>query len=234
MKFRKQLRESIGLLKRPNGVFGTRYTLEDIDTELDHRDKVIKKVERKADKHHRQKKKYLQKAVESKNQRKLRYVAKAKEAEMHKSFFSELFDNLMAQQLFLTKLSLKAKEKRIFDSPMEEFGFEIDIGGMNADAISNALQSSSFNQDEIGQTMEEIQMEFDMMDDSTGISLDLDDIKKEAEMLEAEDIRSDSFELGGDLNSAIDDQIEKELNNLEAGGSAGSSPGEEGPPTAND
>ena len=214
MKFRSQIRQTLAPLLGNQGIFNTGYTLDEIEDELNRRDKAIQRVERKTDKYHKRKKKCLQKAASSKNQRKLRFVAKAKEAEMYKSFFAELFDNLMAQQLFLTKLSLKAKRRSIFQSPMEEFGFNVDIGGMNQDAVTDALQRSSFEQDNIQNTIEDVQMEFETMEDD-GLSLDLDELKDEADMLEASDIESDSVDLGSSFNEAIDSQIEEELDQLE-------------------
>ena len=215
MRIRNQAREALKLLsRRPNGVFNTEYTLDDIDDELSRRENVIQRVEKKTDKHHKLKRKYLEKAADSKNQRKLRYVSKAKENELHKSFYSELFDNMMAQQLFLTKLSLEAKRREIGADPMEQFGFDVDIAGMDADAVTNALQKSSIQQEEIGDTIEQIQMEFDA-DSHSGLSLDLDELKQEAEMLEASDIESDSVDLGSEWDDAIDQQIDEELDRLD-------------------
>ena len=215
MRIRNQAREALKLLsRRPNGVFNTEYTLDDIDNELSRREDVIQRVEKKTDKHHKLKRKYLEKAADSKNQRKLRYVSKAKENELHKSFYSELFDNMMAQQLFLTKLSLEAKRREIGADPMEQFGFDVDIAGMDADAVTNALQKSSIQQEEIGDTIEQIQMEFDA-DSHSGLSLDLDELKQEAEMLEASDIESDSVDLGSEWDDAIDQQIDEELDRLD-------------------
>ena len=215
MRIRNQAREALKLLsRRPNGVFNTEYTLDDIDDELSRREDVIQRVEKKTDKHHKLKRKYLEKAADSKNQRKLRYVSKAKENELHKSFYSELFDNMMAQQLFLTKLSLEAKRRQIGADPMEQFGFDVDIAGMDADAVTNALQKSSIQQEEIGDTIEQIQMEFDA-DSHSGLSLDLDELKQEAEMLEASDIESDSVDLGSEWDDAIDQQIDEELDRLD-------------------
>jgi hypothetical protein len=215
MRIRNQAREALKLLShRPNGVFNTEYTLDDIDNELSRREDVIQRVEKKTDKHHKLKRKYLEKAADSKNQRKLRYVSKAKENELHKSFYSELFDNMMAQQLFLTKLSLEAKRRQIGADPMEQFGFDVDIAGMDADAVTNALQKSSIQQEEIGDTIEQIQMEFDA-DSHSGLSLDLDELKQEAEMLEASDIESNSVDLGSEWDDAIDQQIDEELDRLD-------------------
>ena len=215
MRIRNQAREALKLLsRRPNGVFNTEYTLDDIDNELSRHEEVIQRVEKKTDKHHKLKRKYLEKAADSKNQRKLRYVSKAKENELHKSFYSELFDNMMAQQLFLTKLSLEAKRRQIGADPMEQFGFDVDIAGMDADAVTNALQKSSIQQEEIGDTIEQIQMEFDA-DSHSGLSLDLDELKQEAEMLEASDIESDSVDLGSEWDDAIDQQIDEELDRLD-------------------
>jgi len=215
MRIRNQAHEALKLLsRRPNGVFNTEYTLDDIDNELSRREDVIQRVEKKTDKHHKLKRKYLEKAADSKNQRKLRYVSKAKENELHKSFYSELFDNMMAQQLFLTKLSLEAKRRQIGADPMEQFGFDVDIAGMDANAVTNALQKSSIQQEEIGDTIEQIQMEFDA-DSHSGLSLDLDELKEEAEMLEASDIESDSVDLGSEWDDAIDQQIDEELDRLD-------------------
>lgn len=215
MRIRDQAREAVSLLSnRPDGVFNTEYTLDEIDEELSRREDVIQRVEKKTDNHHKLKKKYLEKAADSKNQRKLRYVAKAKENELHKSFYSELFDNLMAQQLFLTKLSLEAKRRQIHAEPLDQFGFDVDIAGMDADAVTNALQESSLEQEHVGDTIEQIQMEFDA-DSHSGLSLDLDELKQEAEMLEASDIESESVDLGTEWDDAIDQQIEEELDRLD-------------------
>jgi len=217
MKFREQPKAVLKQLNarlRNNGVFNTQYTLEELERELSQRERVIRKIEKKAEKNHNRKKRYLKKAADSMNQRKVRFAAKAKEAEMHKSFFSELFDNMMAQYLFLTKLVIEAKQRRVYEAPMEEFGFNVNIDQMNVDAVTNALENSSMKQAEVSDTIDEIQMEIDTADRS-GITLDLEEIKQEADMLSASDIESDSFDVGGEWNDAIDEQIEAELDRLE-------------------
>ena len=198
----------------PNqGVFNTGYTLSQLQNELERREEVIERVEKRTDHHHKQKKRYLKKAAEARNQRKLRFVTKMKESEMNKSFYAELFDNLMAQQLFLTKLVLEAKRQRIFDDPMRKLGFDVDIASMNVGAVATALEQSSIRQDEVQETIEQLEISFDSVD-SDGLSLDLDDLKQEADMLSASDIDS-SFDLGSDWDEAIDQQIEEELNRLD-------------------
>jgi hypothetical protein len=136
-----------------------------------------------------------------------------KESEMNKSFYAELFDNLMAQQLFLTKLVLEAKRQRIFDDPMRKLGFDVDIASMNVGAVATALEQSSIRQDEVQETIEQLEISLDSVN-GDGLSLDLDDLKQEADMLSASDIDS-SFDLGSDWDEAIDQQIEEELNRLD-------------------
>ena len=132
---------------------------------------------------------------------------------MNKSFYAELFDNLMVQQLFLTKLVLEAKRRRIFDDPMRKLGFDVDIASMNVEAVATALEQSSIRQDEVQETIEQLEISLDSVD-RDGLSFDLEDLKQEADMLSASDIDS-SFDLGSNWDEAIDQQIEEELDRLE-------------------
>jgi hypothetical protein len=198
----------------PNqGVFNTGYTLGQLQNELERREEVIERVEKRTDHHHEQKKRYLKKAAEARNQRKLRFVTKMKESEMNKSFYAELFDNLMIQQLLLTKLVLEAKRQRIFDDPMRKLGFGVDITALDTEAVGTALEQSSIRQDEVQETIEQLEISLDSVD-RDGLSLDLDDLKEEADMLSASDIDS-SFDLGSDWDETIDQQIDEELDRLE-------------------
>lgn len=215
MTLRDQLVKTVEpLFSERNGVFNTKYTISQLQDELERRDDIIQKVEKRTDNHHERKKKYLKKAAESRNQRKLRLMAKAKESEMNKTFYAELFDNLMVQQLFLTKLVLEAKRQRIFEDPMRNLGFDVDIASMNVEAVSIALEDSSIKQDDVQETIEQLKVSLDTAD-RDGLSLDLDELKEEADMLEASEIESSSFELGSDWDESIDQQIEEELDRLD-------------------
>jgi hypothetical protein len=202
------------LFSQQNGVFNTRYTISQLQDELERREEIIQKVEKRTDNHHKRKKKFLKKAAESRNQRKLRLMAKAKESEMNKTFYAELFDNLMVQQLFLTKLVLEAKRQRIFEDPMQNLGFDVDIASMNVEAVSMALEDSSIKQDEVQETIEQLKVSLDTAD-RNGLSLNLDELKEEADMLEASEIESESFDLGSEWDESIDQQIEEELDQLD-------------------
>jgi len=215
MTLRDQFMKTVEpLFSRQNGVFNTRYTISQLQDELERREDIIQKVEKRTDNHHDRKKKYLKKAAESQNQRKLRLMAKAKESEMNKTFYAELFDNLMVQQLFLTKLVLEAKRQRIFEDPMQNLGFDVDIASMNVEAVSMALEDSSIRQDEVQETIEQLEVSLDTAD-RDGLSLDLDELKEEADMLEASEIESESFDLGSDWDESVDQQIEEELDRLD-------------------
>lgn len=215
MTLRDQLMKTVDpLFSQQNGVFNTRYTISQLQDELERREEIIQKVEKRTDNHHKRKKKFLKKAAESRNQRKLRLMAKAKESEMNKTFYAELFDNLMVQQLFLTKLVLEAKRQRIFEDPMQNLGFDVDIASMNVEAVSMALEDSSIKQDEVQETIEQLEVSLDTAD-RDGLSLDLDELKEEADMLEASEIESESFDLGSDWDESIDQQIEEELDQLD-------------------
>ena len=215
MTLRDQLIKTVDpLFSQQNGVFNTRYTISQLQDELERREEIIQKVEKRTDNHHKRKKKFLKKAAESRNQRKLRLMAKAKESEMNKTFYAELFDNLMVQQLFLTKLVLEAKRQRIFEDPMQNLGFDVDIASMNVEAVSMALEDSSIKQDEVQETIEQLEVSLDTAD-RDGLSLDLDELKEEADMLEASEIESESFDLGSDWDESIDQQIEEELDQLD-------------------
>lgn len=213
MRIRRYAKETLGQLRK-DSVLGTGHTLNELEREMDRREQVIREIEKKAENNFQRKKKYLEKASEATNQRKVRYAAKAKEAEMNKSFFSELFDNLMAQYLFLTKLVLEAKRRRIYEEPLDQFGFEIDIAGMDAQAVTSALQNSSMQQEDVQKTIEEIEMEFETAD-AANLSLDLEDIKEEADMLSESRLQDETFDVGESWNSAIDERIEEELDSLE-------------------
>ena len=215
MTLRDQLIKTVDpLFSQQNGVFNTRYTISQLQDELERREEIIQKVEKRTDNHHKRKKKFLKKAAESRNQRKLRLMAKAKESEMNKTFYAELFDNLMVQQLFLTKLVLEAKRQRIFEDPMQNLGFDVDIASMNVEAVSMALEDSSIKQDEVQETIEQLEVSLDTVD-RDGLSLNLDELKEEADMLEASEIESESFDLGSDWDESIDQQIEEELDQLD-------------------
>ena len=215
MTLRDQLVKTVDpLFSQQNGVFNTRYTISQLQDELERREEIIQKVEKRTDNHHKRKKKFLKKAAESRNQRKLRLMAKAKESEMNKTFYAELFDNLMVQQLFLTKLVLEAKRQRIFEDPMQNLGFDVDIASMNVEAVSMALEDSSIKQDEVQETIEQLEVSLDTAD-RDGLSLNLDELKEEADMLEASEIESESFDLGSDWDESIDQQIEEELDQLD-------------------
>ena len=215
MTLRDQLIKTVDpLFSQQNGVFNTRYTISQLQDELERREGIIQKVEKRTDNHHKRKKKFLKKAAESRNQRKLRLMAKAKESEMNKTFYAELFDNLMVQQLFLTKLVLEAKRQRIFEDPMQNLGFDVDIASMNVEAVSMALEDSSIKQDEVQETIEQLEVSLDTAD-RDGLSLNLDELKEEADMLEASEIESESFDLGSDWDESIDQQIEEELDQLD-------------------
>ena len=215
MTLRDQLVKTVDpLFSQQNGVFNTRYTISQLQDELERREEIIQKVEKRTDNHHKRKKKFLKKAAESRNQRKLRLMAKAKESEMNKTFYAELFDNLMVQQLFLTKLVLEAKRQRIFEDPMQNLGFDVDIASMNVEAVSMALEDSSIKQDEVQETIEQLKVSLDTAD-RDGLSLNLDELKEEADMLEASEIESESFDLGSEWDESIDQQIEEELDRLD-------------------
>jgi hypothetical protein len=215
MTLRDQLVKTVDpLFSQQNGVFNTRYTISQLQDELERREEIIQKVEKRTDNHHKRKKKFLKKAAESRNQRKLRLMAKAKESEMNKTFYAELFDNLMVQQLFLTKLVLEAKRQRIFEDPMQNLGFDVDIASMNVEAVSMALEDSSIKQDEVQETIEQLKVSLDTAD-RDGLSLNLDELKEEADMLEASEIESESFDLGSEWDESIDQQIEEELDQLD-------------------
>lgn len=215
MTLRDQLVKTVDpLFSQQNGVFNTRYTISQLQDELERREEIIQKVEKRTDNHHKRKKKFLKKAAESRNQRKLRLMAKAKESEMNKTFYAELFDNLMVQQLFLTKLVLEAKRQRIFEDPMQNLGFDVDIASMNVEAVSMALEDSSIKQDEVQETIEQLKVSLDTAD-RDGLSLNLDELKEEADILEASEIESESFDLGSDWDESINQQIEEELDQLD-------------------
>jgi hypothetical protein len=109
---------------------------------------------------------------------------------------------------------LEAKRQRIFEDPMQNLGFDVDIASMNVEAVSMALEDSSIKQDEVQETIEQLKVSLDTAD-RDGLSLNLDELKEEADMLEASEIESESFDLGSEWDESIDQQIEEELDQLD-------------------
>jgi hypothetical protein len=213
MKLRDPIRRWIGD-GSPRGALDSGHTIAEIEADLDRREEVLRSIESKVDSHSREKKQYLEKAVNADARKKMRLYAKAKEAGMYRSFYSELWENLMVQQFFLIKLSLEAKRRGLLADATGELPVEIDIGELNADAIRNALEDSSLEQDDVEDTIEMVDMHFDR-DGASDLQLDLDEIRSEAEELEAAEIGSGEAELGSEMKSHIDDQVEEELARME-------------------
>jgi hypothetical protein len=213
MKLRDPIRRWIGD-NSPRGALDSGHTIAEIEDDLDRREEVLRNIESKVDSHSQEKKQYLEKAVGADARKKMRFYAKAQEAGMYRSFYSELWENLMIQQFFLIKLSLEAKRRRLLVDATGELPIEIDIGELNADAIRNALEDSSLEQDDVEDTIEMVDMHFDR-DSASDLQLDLDEIRSEAEELEAAEIGSGEAELGSEMKSHIDDQVEKELARME-------------------
>jgi len=132
---------------------------------------------------------------------------------MYRSFWSELWENLMIQQFFLIKLSLEAKRRNLMADPAEALSLDLDIGELNAQAVRNALENSSLEQEGIRETIDQIDMHFDRAGDAE-LSLDLDEIKEEAEEIEAAEIGAGEAELGSGMEEAVNQQIEAELNKM--------------------
>ncbi|RLM41950.1 hypothetical protein DVK00_19120 [Haloarcula sp. Atlit-47R] len=213
MKLREPVKQWLSADEQ-RGALNSGWTVEEIDEDLDRREKVLRQIEEKVDSFSEEKKQYLEKALDAGTRKKSRLYAKAKEADMYRSFWSELWENLMIQQFFLIKLSLEAKRRDLMANPAEELPIELDIGDLNADAIRNALENSNLEQEGVQDVIDQVDMHFDRSGD-TDFSLDLDEIKSEAEEIEAAEIGSGEAELGSGMESAIDEQIDKELQKMQ-------------------
>lgn len=212
MKLRDPVQEWIGSAEH-GGALNSGWSIDEIDDDLDQREQVLRQIEEKVDTFSEEKKQYLEKALDASTRKKTRFYAKAKEADMYRSFWSELWENLMIQQFFLIKLSLEAKRRDLMANPSEELPFELDIGDLNSDAIKNALENSNLEQDGVQDVIEQVDIHFDRNGNSD-FTLDLEEIKSEAEEIEAAEIGSGEAELGSGMESAIDEQINKELEKM--------------------
>lgn len=211
MKVRNQVQEEVfDRVSNDNAVLNTGWTIGEIEADLDRRETVMEQIEEKFDSFFEEKKHYLEKALEAGPRKTVRFYAKAKEADMYKSFWSELWENLMIQQFFLIKLILEAKRRSLLTDPGGEFDFEIDIGSMDAEAVKGALDASDIEQSEAQDTIEAIDMHLNRDEDSD-LSLDLSRIREEAGELEAAIISSGEPESGSSMEAAINHQIEEEL-----------------------
>jgi hypothetical protein len=216
MKLRDQANELIFDEVDPErGALNCGFTIGEIEADLDRREEVMDGLEQKVDSHSEEKKRFLKKALEAGPRKTIRFYAKAKEADMYRGFYRELWENLMIQQFFLIKLLLEAKRNNLLVDPGAEFGFEVDIGEMDQSAVRGAIDSSDLEREQVPDTIGAIDAHLGVAD-GEGMSLDLDEIRSEAEELEAAEIGAGETELGGGMETAINQQIEAELEKMEA------------------
>lgn len=212
MKLRTVVQEEVfEAANGDTGVLNTGWTIDEIEADLDRREDVMDQLEEKVDSFSTEQKQYLEAALEAGPRETVRLYAKAKEAEMYKSFWSQLWENLMVQQFFLLKLLLEAKRRSLLTQPTGDLGFNLDIESLDVEAVRTALENSAIEQSQTTETIEALDVHLNQ-DSADALSLDLSAIRAEASELEAAAISGGEFELGSSLEEAIDDQIQAELN----------------------
>lgn len=194
-------------------VLETGFTEEQFEAELEKRESVLKEIENSIVRHGKKYEKFLQRAIEKRGDRKVRYLLKAKEQQIKHDIKNEIYDNLMRQQLFLVKLLLHDKKQKMRDAG-QNWGFNIDISELPANDVVDDIESESDRAQAEREVMEEVEMAMDLDSEDT-LGIDLTDIESEAEELEAVDIADKSLEVDSSLESDIDDRIQDELAGLE-------------------
>lgn len=198
---------------RGSGMLDSGYTLAELEGALERRDEILNFLERKSEMHYEQAKQYFEKARGSENHRKLRFYGRGKQHEVKESLYTDLFENLLMQQLFLTNLVVRGKKQQVWDDPMDELGLEIDISSLNQQAIADALNRSDLNQQETDRVMDEVGVALDVTDDELGMP-SLDELREEAYELDGP---SGDSGLAESFNDRFDDVIDDELEKLDDG-----------------
>lgn len=219
MKVRDKVQEKVfDRVEDHREVLNTGWTIREIEADLDRREETLDKIETKVDSYSKEKKHFLHKALDAGARKKVRFYAKAKEADMKRSFWSDLWENLMVQQFFLIKLLLEAKRHELLTQPTDIagdlLGNHLDIQSLNVEAVKTALESNEVEQTEIHETIEELDLHLHDSGDGE-LSLDLSEVKREAAELEVADIGSGESGLGTGMEAAMDEQIREALDEVD-------------------
>jgi len=193
-------------------VLNTGFTEQEFEEELERREGVLKSLENSVVRHAKKYEEYLEKAAEQKGDRKIRYLLKAKQQQIKHDIKNQIYDKLMRHQLFLVKLLLH-HTKIVLSNSADKFDFQIDIGDLPVDEIAEGLEAESDQRQTESEVIEEVEMEMDLEDDAA-LSVDLSDLRAEAAEMEADDIAADAIEVNSSIEDDINEEIEKELDEL--------------------
>jgi len=193
-------------------VLGTGYTLSTMRSDLELRDDVLDSIEGWVDKMRARKKDALENALDADYGEKIQYYRQGEEARLKLETLEEIRDKLMVEQLFLSKLVNQHLRQNYLDNTSHSFGFEVDIGEMDASAVANAVDRSDIMEEDTVKIIEEIDEAMGRAGD-VDMAVDLSQVRAEAEELEADDLEAE-MESGG-VEQQLDTQIEEELEDME-------------------
>lgn len=195
-------------------VLNSGFTEREFEEELNRREEVLKELEGSIVRHASRYESFLEKAVEKKGDRRIRFLLKAKKEEIKHDVKNGIYDNLMRQQLFLVKLLLLHKKKTIANAA-ENFDFAIDVGELPTEEMIGAISEESDQQQEVRETIEELETELGINAEET-LGVDLSDIEAEAEELEAAEISEETLSLSSSVDELIEDSVADEWEELTA------------------
>lgn len=199
--------------KEERTVLGTGHTLEEFQTDLDNREAVLKDVEAHLRKLYERKRDALQEALGESGSDKLEPYRVAQIMTMKMEDLNDLRNKLLVEQLFLTKLMLHEVSENFASDTSEMFGFTIAVSDLDADEISSAIDRADAKEDESMQVIEEVNKAMDRTDDFD-MPLGVDEMRRQVEELEAEEIEADIPESA--MDEEIDNKIQEELDKLES------------------
>jgi hypothetical protein len=159
-------------------VMETPYTLEELETALQQRREVIKKLEQQAEQCYEKEQNYLDRQDSATGIRKQTATLDAKSAQRERLRYEKIHRNLSLQQLFLRNLVEHVREKRFAEQPLDELGLDgVDVQAMNQQAVIDAINESATDlNDPMPQGLQEMQWALDNANENT-VTPDLDQLK---------------------------------------------------------
>jgi|APHM01.1.fsa_nt_gi hypothetical protein len=195
-------------------VLNTGHTLSTLRSDLKKREEVMADVEKWTGTLRDKKKNALEDALDADYGEKVQYYRDAEQNRIKLELLEDLRDMLLTEQLFLSKLVNQCLRQNYIDDANRSFGFDVDISGLDADAVSSAIDRSSIMEQESVDVIEEIDSALGRSGD-VDMPIDLAESRREAEELEADEIEDN---IGGGVEDRLNDHIKKELEQMEDNG----------------
>jgi vacuolar-type H+-ATPase subunit I/STV1 len=220
LKIREKLKNDFAAIKQAlslqrSGALNTGYTLEELETELKRRQKVLQKFQSKAERHRKKARKYYREAEKAVYSRKITLYGQGKRHAIRVSLYHELAENLMVQQIFLENTVVEATKKKFYGNQMEDI-FGINLADLNQEAIGNALHRSEIDHSEVNETMQDIYIDMESkIDDEDRIVPNIQALREQAHTADGSD-KAGQPDIAPDLTGTIDDEIQDELERLDS------------------